>query len=175
MIARKKSWLDSESDDHANFSCGESEVTLQQYTADQEMYAISKNKKKQRQQRKRQQLFQAPLTHRQGSSLSVVEFLPGFLSHIIFNIFFPKNFQRWCLYCSYIIILDTKLFNVFAIFNLVSWQTSWRIALNDVKRILLVLFQMQNIESPPSAAYMKKKMLFCEFNHHFFILKQLIC
>ena len=46
MIARKKSWLDSESDDHANFSCGESEVTLQQYTADQEMYAISKNKKK---------------------------------------------------------------------------------------------------------------------------------
>ena len=45
MIARKKSWLDSESDDHANFSCGESEVTLQQYTADKEMYAISKNKK----------------------------------------------------------------------------------------------------------------------------------
>ena len=113
--------------------------------------------------------------HRQGNSLSVVEFLPGFLSHIIFNIFSPKNFQRWCLYCSYIIILDTKLFNVFAIFNLVSWQTSWRIALNDVKRILPVLFQMQNIESPPSAAYMKKKMLFCEFNHHFFILKQLIC
>ena len=46
MIARKKSWLDNESDDHANFSCGESEVTLQQYTADQEMYAFSKNKKK---------------------------------------------------------------------------------------------------------------------------------
>ena len=45
MIARKKSWLDNESDDHANFSCGESEVTLQQYSADQEMYAISKNKK----------------------------------------------------------------------------------------------------------------------------------
>ena len=38
--------MDNESDDHANFSCGESEVTLQQYTADQEMYAISKNKKK---------------------------------------------------------------------------------------------------------------------------------
>ena len=85
-------------------------MTLQQYTADQEMYAISKNKEKQQQQRKSQQLFQAPITHRQGNSLSVVEFLPGFLSHIIFNIFFPKNFQRWCLYCSYIIILDTKLF-----------------------------------------------------------------
>ena len=69
-------------------------MTLQQYTADQEMYAISKNKKKQQQQRKSQQQFQAPLTHRQGSSLSVVEFLPGFLSHIIFNIFFPTNFQR---------------------------------------------------------------------------------
>ena len=116
--------------------------------------------KKQQQQRKCQQQFQAPITHRQGNSLSVVEFLPGFLSHIIFNIFFPKNFQRWCLYCSYIIILDTKLFNVFAIFNLVSWQTSWRIALNDVKRILPVLFQMQNIESPPSAAYMKEKKCF---------------
>ena len=46
MIARKKSWLDNESDDHANFSFGESEATLQQYTADQEMYAIRKNKLK---------------------------------------------------------------------------------------------------------------------------------
>ena len=80
-------------------------------------------------------------------------------------------FSHYCLYCSYIIILDTKLFNVFAIFNLVSWQTSWRIALNDVKRILQVLFQMENIESPPLAAYMKKKMLFCQFNHHFFYLE----
>ena len=88
MIARKKSWLDNESDDHANFSCGESEATLQQYTADQEMYAIRTEQiKKQQQQRKCQQQFQAPITHRQGNSLAVVEFLPGFLSHIIFNIF----------------------------------------------------------------------------------------
>ena len=176
MIARKKSWLDSESDDHANFSCGESEVTLQQYTADQEMYAISKNKKKNNNNNEKANNYFKHLSpigkeirYQLWNSCPV-----SFLT--LFSIFFfPKNFQRWCLYCSYIIILDTKLFIVFAIFNLVSWQTSWRIALNDVKRILPVLFQMQNIESPPSAAYMKKKMLFCEFNHHFFILKQLIC
>ena len=160
MIARKKSWLDNESDDHANFSCGESEATLQQYTADQEMYAIRKNKLKNNNNNENvNNNFKHPspigkeIRHQLWNSCSV-----SFLT--LFSIFFPKNFRRWCLYCIYIIILDTKLFNVFAIFNLVSWQTSWRIALNDVKRILPVLFQMQNIESPPSAAYMKKKNAF---------------
>ena len=62
-----------------------------------------------------------------GNSLSVVEFLPGFLSHIIFNIFFPKNFPTMVplLYLYHNIrSIDTILFNVFAIFNLVSWQIS---------------------------------------------------
>ena len=60
MIARKKSWLDNESDDHANFSCGESEVTLQQYSADQEMYAISKNKKNNNNNEKANNNFKHP-------------------------------------------------------------------------------------------------------------------
>ena len=47
--------------------------------------------------------------------------------------------------------IDTILFYVFAIFNLVSWQIcslheQSQIALNGVKRILPVLFQMQNID-----------------------------
>ena len=52
--------MDNESDDHANFSCGESEVTLQQYTADQEMYAISKNKKNNNNNEKANNNFKHP-------------------------------------------------------------------------------------------------------------------
>ena len=164
MIARKKSWLDSESDDHANFSCGESEMTLQQYTADQEMYAISKNKKKTTTTKKPTTISSThhPLTW--GNSLSVVEFLPGFLSHIIFNIFFPRNFQRWCLYCIYIIILDIKLFNILP-------SSTWcrgkylhfmknRIKWRETHFASLVPDAKYRYQNPPSAAYIKKKNAF---------------
>ena len=96
-----------------------------------------------------------------GNSLSVVEFLPGFLSHIIFNIFFPRNFQRWCLYCIYIIILDIKLFNILP-------SSTWcrgkylhfmknRIKWRETHFASLVPDAKYRYQNPPSAAYMKRK------------------
>ena len=81
-------------------------MTLQQYAADQEMYAISKNKKKQQQQRKTQQQFQAPIPIGKEIRYQLWNSCPVSFLTLFSIFFFPKNFQRWCLYCIYTIILD---------------------------------------------------------------------